>query len=109
MYTTQGTSHIETLVDAPPMEGIPGKLLTCSAEDLKIEIGLPGPILQHDYNRLQSAVTPYWLMIHGNLPTSAKLKWRKIWCSGKKMACLKKRCLYLQAMNLEDFTKADGF
>ncbi len=41
LYTTKGISHLEALLDAPPAEGITGKLLMCLAEDIKVEIGLP--------------------------------------------------------------------
>ncbi len=61
LCTSKGIFHVETLVDSPLMEGITGKLLICSAEDLKIEVGFPSPLSQHDFNKLQKVVTPCWL------------------------------------------------
>ncbi len=52
LYLSQGITHLITLVNIFPIEGITGKLLICSAEDLKIEVGLPGPLLTHDFHRL---------------------------------------------------------
>ncbi len=52
---------MEALLDAPPQDGITGKLLLCSAEDLKLEIGFPGMFLQHYFGRLNSVVTACWL------------------------------------------------
>ncbi len=49
LYVSQGISHIKAQLDAPPLEGITGNLLTCSMEDLKLELGLPGHVLQHNY------------------------------------------------------------
>ncbi len=43
LYTTHGISHMEALVDPPPMERIMWSLVTYSVEDLKLEIGLLGP------------------------------------------------------------------
>ncbi len=41
-YVFQGIAHSEALLDDPPLEGITGSLLTCLAEDFKLEIGLLG-------------------------------------------------------------------
>ncbi len=57
LYISQGISHIKALINAPPAEGIVGSLLKCSAEGLKLKIGLPGNFLQHEYKWLQPAVT----------------------------------------------------
>ncbi len=54
IYTSQGISHIAALIDAPLTKGITDKLFICSAEDLKIEVELPGPLLNTtstDYRR----------------------------------------------------------
>ncbi len=48
-YTIQGISHMEALLDSPPIEGITDELLTCLVKDLKIEIRLPSKFLQHNY------------------------------------------------------------
>ncbi len=56
------------------MEGIKGKLFICSAEDLKIKVGSPCPLLKHDFSRLQKAVTPCWLMSTWKFIYKGKIK-----------------------------------
>ncbi len=53
--------HIEALLHALSTAGITGKLLKCSEEDLKVELSLPGMLLQQDFRWLQYALTPPWL------------------------------------------------
>ncbi len=52
LYMMQEITHVEALLDIPPIEGIMGKVLTCLVEDLKVEVGLPGMFLQHDFCRM---------------------------------------------------------
>ncbi len=52
---------MEAILNAPPAEEIMGKVLTCLAEKLRVEIRLPSNFLQHDYQRGMLAVTPPWL------------------------------------------------
>ncbi len=60
LYVFQGIAHIKVLLDAPPLEGITGSLLTCSAEDLKLEICLPGFFLKRYFKCFQHATMPCW-------------------------------------------------
>ncbi len=61
MYTMKSIAHVEALLDAPPVETIMGKLLTCLVEDLKVEVGLPSILLQYNYQWLHYAVMACWL------------------------------------------------
>ncbi len=57
LYLSQGIAHVEALLGTTPLEGITGSLLSCSAEDLKLEMGLQGYLLQQDFKCLGKAMT----------------------------------------------------
>ncbi len=62
LYISQGIAHIEALLNAPPLEGMTGRLFTCSVEDLKLEVGLLGYFLQHNYKYFKWVTSQCWWM-----------------------------------------------
>ncbi len=68
VYISQGIAHIKALLDAPPLKGITGSLLTCLVEDLKLEIGLSRHFLQRDYKCFKQAMTQFWWMCTWEFP-----------------------------------------
>ncbi len=126
LYVSQGISHIEALLNEPPLEA--GSLLIFSAEDLKLEVGLPGHLLQQDYKRFQRAITPCWWMstwefahigqiwlednlldlplqrIHDQYITNIFLK---AGSTGKFLGRSNQCRIFLQAVSLSDITTGD--
>ncbi len=60
-FAIQGVLHMDALEDAPPVDGITGRLFSCLAGGLKLEIDLPFEFLQQDYQRITATVTPCWM------------------------------------------------
>ncbi len=58
LYMTQGIIQLEALIDTLITKENMSSLIQCSAEDLKIEVGLPGHLLQQDYTCVQHGITP---------------------------------------------------
>jgi hypothetical protein len=79
-YFNQELSHIATCIYEGKRQTIISELIRASLEQLQVEIGLPGYLLQQDYSILQSLATDCWMKtvwsfaweheigIHGTLP-----------------------------------------
>jgi len=60
-YYNQELSHISTCLYQGERPTITGELIGASLEQLQVEIGLPGYLLQQDYSKLESLATECWL------------------------------------------------
>jgi hypothetical protein len=60
-YYNQELSHIATCLFEAERSTITGELIRASLEQLQVEIGLPGYLLQQDYSRLALLATGCWL------------------------------------------------
>ena len=60
-YYNQELSHIATCLYEGERSTITGELIRASLEQLRVEIGLPGYLLQQDSSNLKSLATECWL------------------------------------------------
>ena len=60
-YFNQELSHIATCLYEGERPTITGELIRASLEQLQVEIGLPGYLLQQDFSKLESLATDCWL------------------------------------------------
>ena len=66
LYTVQGLQHLAALTKYPKAGGRhgcadPGKLMRCSIEHLKLELGVNGSVMSNPYDPWKTTVTPCWM------------------------------------------------
>ena len=61
LYVTQGITHIQQILKFCRSQAITGTLLRCSMEELKVELGLPGPVLSKAFSAFGILATDSWL------------------------------------------------
>jgi len=62
LYLEQGISFIEMLLNHGfRRDDITGKLLRGTLQQMKVELGLPGPLLQQDYSKYHWLATDTWI------------------------------------------------
>jgi hypothetical protein len=60
-WHNQELTHLNMSVQQSSFPFIAGGLLSTSLEQLRLEVGLPGFVTDHDYEIVQSLLTPCWL------------------------------------------------
>ena len=58
---TQIIAHLEALLKLGTDDRLGGQLMRASIECTKLELGLPGDLFQHDYNRYKDITTDCWV------------------------------------------------
>ena len=77
LYTEQGTSHIAMiLTHGHQVQDITGKLIRGSVQQMKVEIGLPGPLFTQNYSKYHWLATDTWV----------KHAWLFLWEHGMTIA-----------------------
>ena len=61
LYTTMGINHIQALLDQTWSNSITGQLMQVSLENMKLELGLQGSVLNHAYSTYNHLVTKCWM------------------------------------------------
>ena len=62
LYSEQGISYIEMLLaHGHKADDITGKLIRGSVQQLKVELGLPGPLFRQDYQKFHQLATESWI------------------------------------------------
>ena len=57
----QELTHLKDCIKSTYHGGITGSLITASLEQLRLEVGLPGWLTDHDFSRYETLVTPSWI------------------------------------------------
>ena len=60
LHTTMGINHIQALLDHTWSKSVTGQLMRVSLENMKLELGLQGSVLNHDYSMYNHLVTKCW-------------------------------------------------
>jgi ribonuclease HI len=128
-FYTQEMSHLALCLYEGENQTITGELLRASMEQLLLELGTPGKLLQLDYSKLENIATDCWIKtvwkfaweneieITDTGPQLEPYRWNDQFLmeefarKGKKGHELKKlnECrMFLEVTNLSEITSADG-
>ncbi len=128
-YLNQELSHIATCLYEGERPTITGELIRASLEQLQVEIGLPGYLLQQDYSILHSLATDCWLKtvwsfawqheidIQDTLPKLELNRWNDSYLmeefvrngfKGHELRKLNECRMFLEVVNLSEITTVDG-
>jgi hypothetical protein len=128
-YYNQELSHISPCLYEGERPTITGELIRASLEQLQVEIGLPGYLLQQDYSKLESLATECWLKtvwefawtneieIYDKSPKLELNRWNDAYLMeefvrngfiGHELKKLNECRMFLEVVNLSEITTVDG-
>ena len=128
-YDEQQLEHLAVLIDHSNRATMTGNLLDVLYQGLQVELGLPGQLLQQDFDSLQHLATPSWMkslwgycftkgvQVRAPTPDIPLLRVNDQYLmqafieagyTGTELTLLQQTMQYLCAMTLADISTADG-
>jgi hypothetical protein len=72
----QEITHLLACLKQTTLGGITGSLISASLEQLRLEVGLPGWLTDHDFSKYQGLATDAWITAVWNFASSFKIELR---------------------------------